>query len=80
MGDLSSVEDFLREGAIMKDFDHPHVLRLLGMAINHKAAPWVILPFMAHGDLRTFVADPRKVPLAILFEWASLLPRIRMGT
>uniref|UniRef100_A0A914WZ00 receptor protein-tyrosine kinase n=1 Tax=Plectus sambesii TaxID=2011161 RepID=A0A914WZ00_9BILA len=63
--EIASIEQFLREGAIMKDFDHPHVLRLLGMTISSRGTPWVVLPFMSHGDLRTFVADARK-PLVII--------------
>lgn len=45
----------------MRDFDHPHVLRLLGMAMSRSGTPMVILPFMSQGDLRTYIADPRKV-------------------
>jgi serine/threonine protein kinase len=58
--DIDSVEQFLREAAIMKDFEHAHVLRLLGIAISHNGTPWTILPFMSNGDLRTFIQDERR--------------------
>ena len=59
--DVDAAEQFLREAAIMKHFDHPHVLRLLGVAIGSNGAPWTVLPFMTHGDLRSYIAEPRRV-------------------
>ena len=45
----------------MKDFDHPHILRLLGMSIDERGNPMVILPYMANGDLRSYVKDKTRV-------------------
>lgn len=52
-----AIESFLAEGVIMKDFNHPHILRLLGMSIDERGNPMVILPYMANGDLRSYVKD-----------------------
>uniref|UniRef100_A0A2K5MDR2 Receptor protein-tyrosine kinase n=1 Tax=Cercocebus atys TaxID=9531 RepID=A0A2K5MDR2_CERAT len=58
--DGSFVKDFLREAACMKEFDHPHVAKLVGVSLWSRAKgchpiPMVILPFMKHGDLHTFL-------------------------
>ena len=60
------VELFLREALMMKDFKHPHVLSLIGISIDDDSSPMVILPFMAHGDLRRYIQDPNNVSRNIL--------------
>jgi len=55
------VENFVQEGIIMKNFNHPHVLSLLGLCLGYKKEPMVVLPFMANGDLRSFVKDKSRV-------------------
>ncbi|CAL1528842.1 unnamed protein product [Lymnaea stagnalis] len=49
---------FLQEALIMKDFHHPHVMGLVGLAEKEPGVPYVILPFMDKGDLLTYVRDP----------------------
>ncbi|KAK6328185.1 hypothetical protein J4Q44_G00001630 [Coregonus suidteri] len=53
------IEEFLNEAACMKDFDHPNVIRLLGVCLEagscHFPKPMVILPFMRYGDLHSFL-------------------------
>jgi len=56
-----AVENFVQEGIIMKNFNHPHVLSLLGLCLGYKKEPMVILPFMANGDLRSYVKDKSRV-------------------
>ena len=57
----ATVESFLKEGVIMKNFDHPHVLKLLGVCVTNHENPMVILPYMSNGDLRSYVKDKKKV-------------------
>ena len=52
--DSSNVVKFLEEGLIMKTFDHPNVLGLLGLTFDTDGKPLIVLPFMANGDLKTF--------------------------
>ncbi|KAF7220086.1 tyrosine-protein kinase Mer isoform X1 [Nothobranchius furzeri] len=57
------IEEFLNEAACMKDFDHPNVIRLLGVCLEeisgHFPKPMVILPFMKYGDLHSFLLRSR---------------------
>lgn len=56
----SDIEQCLKEAAYMKDFHHPNVITLIGVSLHRRAQqrlpiPMVILPFMKHGDLHTFL-------------------------
>ncbi|XP_028319972.1 tyrosine-protein kinase receptor UFO [Gouania willdenowi] len=60
----SEMEDFLREAACMKEFDHANVMRLLGVClqtveIEGFPSPVVILPYMKHGDLHSYLLYSR---------------------
>ena len=60
-GATNDISNFLREGIMMKDFKHPHVLRLIGVCIKDARIPLVVLPFMKHGDLLTYIRNPQNV-------------------
>ncbi|XP_022081154.1 hepatocyte growth factor receptor-like [Acanthaster planci] len=53
--DPSKVIKFLKEGLLMKNFSHPNVLKLLGLTFDRMGQPLIVLPFMANGDLKSFV-------------------------
>ncbi|NXS47233.1 MERTK kinase, partial [Balaeniceps rex] len=73
------IEEFLSEAACMKDFDHPNVIKLLGVCIELSSQqvpkPMVILPFMKYGDLHSFLlrsrlqVAPQFVPLQTLVKF-----------
>ena len=52
---MNNIEEFLREGLIMRRFDHPNVMSILGIAIDATDHPMVVLPYMGGGDLTTYV-------------------------
>ena len=51
---------FLEEATMMLDFNHQHILPLLGVSI-HKNRPHVILPYMENGDLKEYISNPQNV-------------------
>lgn len=57
------IEEFLNEAACMKDFNHPNVIKLLGVCLEvgsgYFPKPMVILPFMKYGDLHSFLLRSR---------------------
>ena len=47
----------------MIKFDHPNVLSILGVSLDTKhegGLPFMILPFMVNGDLRTYLKSKRQ--------------------
>ena len=45
----------------MKDFDHPNVLNVLGVGFNPDSGlPFVVLPLMLNGDLKTYLKSKRQ--------------------
>ena len=50
---------FIEESALMCSFDHPHVLGMVGICLDTAQSPYLLLPYMANGDLRTFLRNKR---------------------
>lgn len=46
--------DFLVEATIMKGFEHPNILSLMGIIVDGEDI-FVVLPYMANGDLQKHV-------------------------
>ena len=59
------VNDFVRGGLLMHQFDHPNVMKLLGIcwsddpSSSYHRSPLIILPYMELGDLKTYLRKLR---------------------
>lgn len=59
-GSETDLINFLRESALMRDFNHPNVLGLCGVCLDTpKKEPLIVLPYMANGDLRDYLRNKR---------------------
>ena len=43
----------------MMDLDHPNVLSLIGVCVDAGPAPYLIMPYMAHGSLLSYLKKRR---------------------
>ena len=77
--DLSSKKELrslLNESLLMKRFDHPNIVGLLGVSFDTPDGyPYLILPFMANGNIRDYLKDKRVHPTDI-----TALPDVRVIT
>jgi proto-oncogene tyrosine-protein kinase Met len=53
------IKSFLDEGLIMRDFSHPNVLKLRGICFDENDLPMILLPFMAKGDLLSYIRNAK---------------------
>jgi len=51
------LENFLREGVMMRAFNHKNVLKIYGVCTAPGEYPIIVLPYMENGDLRGFLRD-----------------------
>ena len=57
---LSKAKEFIEECNIVRRFDHPNVLSLIGVSIiPEEDVPLMIMPYMHHGDVRSFLKSKR---------------------
>lgn len=55
-------QQFLQEAFVMKEFHHENVMTLVGICVDVDSQPLVILPFMEHGDLLSYLHDDTHIP------------------
>lgn len=55
--DPANVEDFVREGDLMAQLDHQHILPLLGICYTPEGVASLVSPLLERGDLRSYLSD-----------------------
>ncbi|ELT93250.1 hypothetical protein CAPTEDRAFT_141459, partial [Capitella teleta] len=54
------IRKLMTEAVMMTDLSHPHIMKLLGVAIEpDMGLPMLIMPFMAHKDLQSYLRGAR---------------------
>jgi serine/threonine protein kinase len=53
--------DLLKECHKMSEFDHPNVLKLVGVCLDGGPAPYIVMPFMENGSLLSYLRKERDV-------------------
>ena len=52
----------LREFSVMASMIHPNIVHLYGVVIEDVPTPWIVLEFLPHGDLKSYLMV-YKIPL-----------------
>ena len=60
------VEEFIAECNVTRKFNHPNVLSIIGVGITpEEGIPLMVLPYMLHGDVKSFLTSRRGVRIKI---------------
>ena len=51
--------NMMEEGVKMARFNHPNVMRLIGVCIDKGASPDIVMPYMAYGSLLSYLKKHR---------------------
>ena len=54
------VDELMEESLQMKSFQYPNVMNLLGVCLDAGPAPYLILPYMANGNLLSYLKNNRE--------------------
>ena len=50
----------IKESVRMLDFQHPHVLSIIGVWVDAGPAPYIVMPFMDNGSLLDYIKKEKK--------------------
>ena len=71
-----SLDGYMRELALLSTLDHPNILRVLDQSDASGVEPFLVLPYMEGGNLRTLLEGRAFCPPAVLF---PLLRQVAAG-
>ena len=55
---IGLTEDLFKEAVQMTHFEHQNVMKLIGISVDAKQNPELVMPLMELGDLQKFLQDP----------------------
>ena len=55
---IGLTEDLFKEAVQMTHFEHQNVMKLIGISVDPKQNPELVMPLMELGDLQKFLQDP----------------------
>ncbi|XP_067121087.1 focal adhesion kinase 1-like isoform X2 [Centruroides vittatus] len=65
-------EKFLEEAYIMQQFDHPHIIKLIGICSDSPI--WIVMELARHGEMRAYLQNNRhRLDLSMLILYAYQL-------
>ena len=57
---MLKIEEFISECSTTKRFDHPNVMSIIGVTtLPEDTIPMMVLPYMLHGDVKSFLKSKR---------------------
>lgn len=59
--DKETIDNFLKQCAVLKDLQHPNILVMSGVCLSSSEPPLIILPNLQRGDLKNYIKDSSKV-------------------
>ncbi len=55
----AQAHDIIEESEKMKQFNHPNVLTLICITVDHRSAPCIVMPLMVNGSLLSYLKKER---------------------
>jgi hypothetical protein len=55
----NDLSNMVEESVKMAKFNHPNVMRLIGVCIDKGASPYIVMPYMAYGSLLSYLKKQR---------------------
>ncbi|XP_052283061.1 focal adhesion kinase 1-like isoform X4 [Dreissena polymorpha] len=69
----SMTEKFLEEALIMQQFDHPHIVKLIGVCSESRPV-WIVMELAKHGEMRAYLQNNKpRLELTTLIMYAFQL-------
>ena len=55
----SELSSMIKESVKMAKFNHPNVMRLIGVCIDMGPSPYIVMPYMSYGSLLSYLKKQR---------------------